>query len=146
MNDVMSQAKQTMAQQIAKAASAFHFQRTGHAPKSVTVVLGGDTLVISLYGALSPAEAALASQPQGAAQVQEFHRQLFASSADPLREAIQKITGVQVREAAAEVETATGTVVHAFTSGTMVQVFLLIDPVANERWHRQSETPLVQGC
>ena len=134
MHEALPEAKQTMAQQIAKAASAFHFQRTGHAPRAVTVVLSGDTLVISLHGALSPAEEALASQPQGAAQVQEFHRQLFATSADPLREAIQRITGVEVREAAAEVETATGTVVHAFTSGTMVQVFLLIDPVSDERW------------
>jgi GrpB-like predicted nucleotidyltransferase (UPF0157 family) len=30
-----------------------------------------------------------------------------------------------VREAAAEIETETGTVVHAFTTGAMVQVFLL---------------------
>jgi len=57
--------------------------------------------------------------------VQEFHRQLFASSVDSLRKEIKRITGVEVREAAAEVETKTGTVVHAFTSGTMVQVFLL---------------------
>jgi hypothetical protein len=32
---------------------------------------------------------------------------------------------VEVRQAAAEVETVTGTVVHAFTSGTLVQVFQL---------------------
>ncbi|MCA9258780.1 MAG: hypothetical protein KDA61_06255, partial [Planctomycetales bacterium] len=31
-----------------------------------------------------------------------------------------------VREAAAEVELATGAVIHAFTSGAMVQVFLLV--------------------
>lgn len=42
-----------------------------------------------------------------------------------MRQAIKRITGRQVREAAAEVETATGTVVHAFTTGAMVQVFLL---------------------
>ena len=30
-----------------------------------------------------------------------------------------------MREAAAEIETATGAVVHAFTTGAMVQVFLL---------------------
>ena len=50
--------------------------------RSVTVVLSEDTLVITLHGALSPAEKALAQSPAGAAQVQEFHRQLFANSAD----------------------------------------------------------------
>jgi hypothetical protein len=44
-----------------------------------------------------------------------------------LREEIKRITGRDVREAAAEVEPGTGAVVHAFTSGTMVQVFLLAD-------------------
>ena len=67
----------TMAQQIAQAAIAFQQQRTGHEPKSVAVVLSEDTLVITLHGALSPAEKALAQSPAGAAQVQEFHRQLF---------------------------------------------------------------------
>ena len=36
-----------------------------------------------------------------------------------------QITGRQVQQAAAEVEPATGAVVHAFTTGAMVQVFLL---------------------
>jgi hypothetical protein len=44
---------------------------------------------------------------------------------DEMRNGISRITGRQVREAAAEIETATGTVVHAFTTGAMVQVFLL---------------------
>src|SRR4051812_34152753 len=65
----------TMAQQIAQAASDFERQRTGHAPKSVTVVLSDDTLVITLHGALTPAEKALVQSSAGAVQVQEFHRQ-----------------------------------------------------------------------
>jgi uncharacterized membrane protein YczE len=51
-----------------------------------------------------------------------------------LREEIKKITGVAVRESTAEVETATGTVVQAFTTGTMVQVFLLAKKVAPGNW------------
>ena len=94
-----------MAQQIAQAAIAFEQRRTGHVPKSVTVVLSEDTLVITLHEALSPAEKALAQSPAGAAQVQEFHRQLFANSCDSLRQEIKRITGVEVREATAEVET-----------------------------------------
>jgi uncharacterized protein YbcI len=132
----MDKTKLTMAQQVARAAGAFQQQRTGHAPRVVTVVLGGDTLVITLHDALSPAEQALAKSPAGAAQVQEFHRQLFANSANSLREEIKKITGVEVREAAAEVETTTGTVVHAFTNGTMVQVFLLAQGISEGDWSR----------
>jgi len=57
---------------------------------------------------------------------QEFHRQLFAASADDFYREINRITGREVREAAAEVQPAIGNVVHAFTTGTMVQVFLLV--------------------
>ena len=114
----------SVAQQIAQAAIAFQQQRTGHEPKSVAVILSEDTLLITLHGALSPAEQALAKSPEGAAQVQEFHRQLFSDSADELRQEIKRITGVEVREATAEVEPTSGTVVQVFSTGTMVQVFL----------------------
>ena len=91
----------------------------------MTVVLDDETLVITLHEALSPAERALARTPEGADQVQEFHRRLFASATGLMREEIHRITGRQVREEAAEIETATGTVVHAFTTGAMVQVYLM---------------------
>ena len=128
----------TMAQQVAQAASAFQQQRTGHEPSAVTVVLSDDTLVISLHGALTPAEQASLVDPDGAAKVREFHRQLFASDSDGLREEIKRITGVDVREAVAEIESETGTVTHVFTSGTMVQVFLLARKVSAERWNRKT--------
>src|SRR5258705_5536269 len=121
----MNEVDLNIAEQLARVASRFQEQRTGHSPKAVTVVLGEDTLVVTLHDALTPAEKALAQSAAGAARVQEFHRQLFADSTDEMRQEIKRITGRQVREAAAEVETATGTVVHAFTSGAMVQVFLL---------------------
>ena len=99
----MDKPKSTMAQQIAQAAIAFEQRRTGnHVPKSVTVVLSEGTLVITLHEALSPAEKALAQSPAGAAQMQEFHRQLFANSSDSLRQEISRITGMEVREATAE--------------------------------------------
>jgi uncharacterized protein YbcI len=130
----MIKSNANMAQQIARAAIAFEKKRTGHAPKSVTVVMSDNTLMITLHGALSPAEVALAKSPAGAAQVQEFHRQLFTSVAHSLREEIKRITGVEVREATAEVEPTTGTVVQAFTTGTVVQVFLLACDVPSETW------------
>jgi uncharacterized protein YbcI len=80
----------SVAEQIAQAAIAFQQQRTGHEPQSVAVVLSGDTLLITLHGALSPAEKTLSQSPEGAAQVQEFHRQLFANSADELRQEIKR--------------------------------------------------------
>src|SRR6478752_3208168 len=124
-----------MAQQIAQAAIAFERRRTGnHVPKAVAVVLSEGTLVITLHGALSPAERALAQTPAGANQVQEFHRQLFKNSAATLRQDIKRITGVEVREATTEVETQTGTVVQVFSSGTVVQVFLLAKNVLAGNW------------
>jgi uncharacterized protein YbcI len=133
-----------MAEQVAEAARNFQLQRTGHAPEAVTVVLSEDTLVVTLHGALSPAEIDLAKTPQGAAQVQEFHRQLFNDSIDSLRQEIKRITGVEVREAAAELEAKSGTVVHAFTTGTMVQVFLLAHSFPAESWSEngQVKSPL----
>jgi uncharacterized protein YbcI len=125
----------TMAQRVAEAISVFQERRTGHPPKAVTVVLSDDTLVVTLHEALSPAEKALAATPEGAAQVQEFHRELFKSSVDLLREEIRRITGIAVGEAAAEVEMTTGAVVHAFTSGTMVQVFRLAGRISAEAWN-----------
>ena len=130
----MESRRSTMAEQVAEAARGSQQQRTGHAPAAVTVVLSNDTLVITLHEALTPAERALAQSAVGAAKVQEFHRQLFASSAGFLREEIKRITGVEVREAAAEIETTGGAVVQVFTSGTMVQVFQLAQPISPETW------------
>jgi uncharacterized protein YbcI len=121
----MSEAEQTMAEQIGQAAAALQQKRTGREPTSVSVVLGGDTLVVTLHGALSPAEQAMAKSPEGAATVREFHRQLFLNASDTLRNEIKRITGMDVREATAEVDPKSGAVVHVFTSGTMVQVFSL---------------------
>ena len=130
----MEKLASSVAQQIAQAAIAFQQKRTGHEPHSVAVVLSGETLLITMHGALSPAEKAMAQSPAGAAKVQEFHRQLFTSAADELRDEIKRITGVEVREATAEVETTTGTVVQVFATGTMVQMFLLARGVPADSW------------
>ena len=133
------------AKQIARAAIDFERQTTGRAPKSVTVVLNGDTLVITLHGALSQAEKDMALSPEGIAQVQEYHRQLFANASGVLRQEIKRITGVDVREAVAEVETATGTVVKVFTNGTVVQVFLLARGVSADTWSGSGQPIDVDG-
>ncbi len=132
-----------MAQRVARAAHQFQLQRTGTPPGAVTVVLSDDTLVITLHEALSAAERAMAQTPEGAAQVQEFHRQLFLSSVGVLRDEIQRITGVAVREAAVEVETSTGAVLHAFTSGTMVQFFQMAGAISAEAWNADEAPQLM---
>jgi uncharacterized protein YbcI len=125
----MNQSGSVVAQQIADAVSVFQEQTTGHTPTSVTVVLSEETLVITLHEALSPAEKALVKSTGGATRLQEYHRQLFAASSETLRQEIKRITGRQVLEAIAEIEPTSGSIVHAFTTGTMVEVFLLTPPM-----------------
>jgi uncharacterized protein YbcI len=125
----MNRIDSTMARQIALAVSEFQQTCTGFAPNSVAVVFSEDTLVVTLHGALPPAEKALARQsPAGAAQMQQYHRQLFADACEPLQEEIRRIAGVEVREATAELET---------TTGTLVQGFLLAQGVSDVIWSGQ---------
>jgi len=133
--NAMSKVNPTIAEQIAEAATAFQQERTGHAPKSVSVMVDGDTLVITLHGALSPAEQAMAQSPEGAAKVQEFHRQLFHDASAGLRHEIKRITRVEVRDASVEIEPINGSVVQVLPGGTMVQVFLLAKPLPPEIWN-----------
>jgi len=130
----MDETNPVMRQQIAKAVIDFEVQRTGHTPQSVNVILNQDTLVVTLHGALSPAEKAVARSPAAAAQMQEFHRQLFVSSSEALREEIKRITGVPVREARLDVETMTGAIMERFATGTVVQVFLLARSIPPTVW------------
>ena len=141
----MNHSRTTMAQQVAQAIRDFQQERTGHVPKAVTVVLSEDTLVVTLHEALTPAERALSRTAEGAAQVRDFHRQLFESSVESLRQEIERITGVAVRQAAAEVETTTGAVLHVFTSGTMVQVFQLAGGLSAETWNGDGRPRAVDG-
>jgi uncharacterized protein YbcI len=111
--------------ELAQIALAMQSERTGYAPKAVTVVASEETVVLTLHEALTPAEKILARTEPGAAKVEQYHRALFAVSCDELRKEIQRLTGRKVREAAFVVEPATGAIVHAFTSGTVVQIFQL---------------------
>ena len=114
-----------LSKELAEIALAMQAERTGHTPKAVTVVASEETVVLTLHEALTPAEKILARTESGAAKVEQYHRALFAVSCDELRKEIQRLTGRKVREAAVVVEPATGAIVHAFTSGTVVQIFQL---------------------
>lgn len=137
--NLMEPSSSSMAQQVARAVSDYHQQRTGRAPKSVTVVLSEDTLVVTLHEALSRAETELARTASGMERVQEFYRQLFTTSSLSLQHEIKRITGVVVREAA-EVAPTTGAMVQVFTSGTMVQIFMLEHSVTQETWNKGLST------
>jgi uncharacterized protein YbcI len=114
-----------LSRELAQIALSMQAERTGHTPKAVTVVASEETVVLTLHEALTPAERILARTESGAAKVEQYHRALFAVSCDELRNEIQRLTGRRVREAAVVVEPATGAIVHAFTSGTVVQIFQL---------------------
>jgi uncharacterized protein YbcI len=114
-----------MSRELAQIALSMQSERTGHPPKAVTVVASDETVVLTLHEALTPAEKILARTEAGAAKVEQYHRALFAVSCDELRREIQRLTGRKVREAAVVLEPATGAIVHAFTSGTVVQIFQL---------------------
>jgi len=126
----MTPSAPSMAQQIGHAASAFEQVRTGHVPKSVTVVLSDDTLVITLRGVLTHAERVLANNEKGAAWVREYHRQLFANSSNSLLDEIKRITGVPVRDAG-KID---GAVVPMFEMGAVVQVFMLAASIPLDVW------------
>ena len=91
----------TVAEQIAHAVCIFQRLATGHTPRAVSVVLSTDTLVVTLHEALTPAERAVFQSENGAARVREFHQHLFANSSRSLRQEIQFITGLHVRDATA---------------------------------------------
>lgn len=122
----------TMAEQIARAVCDFQCETTGHCPKAVSVVLGDDTLVITRHEALTPAEKASARNAEGAAKVQEFHRQLYATSSESLQKDIRRITGRQLQEAMTDVEPTAWAMKHVFTTGTIMQMFRLAPGVLSE--------------
>ena len=121
----------TMAEQIGLAASAFEQIRTGHVPKSVTVVLNEDTLVITLRGVLTRAERVLANTEEGAAWVREYHRRLMTSASSSLVDEIKRITGI----AAHESDAIQGEAVPLFEIGAIVHVFVLRASIPLTAWH-----------
>jgi uncharacterized protein YbcI len=130
----MTETTSTIAQEIARAAIAFQHEATGIAPESCTVLMGEQTLVVTLQDALSLAEKQMASTPEGAARVNEFHQRLFQSSAAALHVELQRILGVAIRESSIEMEPVAGRFVEVFPSGALVQVFLLAHAVPPGMW------------
>lgn len=130
----MSNIDPNLAERVAWAAIEFEEQRTGRSPSSITAIMNNDTLVITLRPGLTPMEQILARRPEGAAQLQEFHQQVFNESGGFLRQQIKEITGAEVQESTVQIDPGTGGSVRAFISGTVVQVFLLDGSVPASAW------------
>ncbi len=119
----------SMAEQIAQSAMTFEEHRLGRKPTSVTVVIGGNSLVIAMHGVLSPAEKVRAAGAEGITHLQQFHQRLFQLWSDPLRREIQRITGLELREAAKDKAT-----VKVFSGGTVIQMFRLASRLPSDSW------------
>ena len=130
----MTEATSTIARDVAQAAIAFQREATGISPEACTVLMGEQTLVVTLQDALSLAEKQMARTPEGAARVNEFHQRLFQASSGALHRELQRILGVEVRQSSIEMEQPTGRFVEVFPSGALVQVFLLTHPVSPGMW------------
>lgn len=143
----MDQTKSTMVlQELADAAREFQMQQTGRAPSKVYVVIDENMLEVTLHEALSPAEQALASTPEGATNLHEFYHQLFRNSAASLGKQVERITGRKICEFASQIDPGTGRIVHAFTTGATVQVILLDDVTPDDTFlHSDLEAPANMG-
>lgn len=99
----------SMAQQLTQSAIAFEEQRLGRKPTSVTVVIGGDTLVIMLHGVCLPPN--------------KFPRTRCGG----------QLEGLPFWKRAKMKRKATATV-QVFSVGTVVQMFLLAGRLPADSW------------
>ena len=98
------------------------------------MILSENTLVITLHGALSPAEKALAKSPAAPPRCKSFTGSCLSTPPTRCATKSSELPGSRWREATAEVEPTSGTVVQVFTTGTVVQVFLLASSVPAGTW------------
>ncbi len=116
---VAVRSQRTIGQRIAWAARAREKRRTMHGRNWVAVFMNEEPIVIALHGSLTVAERALVRSPAGAAQVREFHWQVFGNASADLLPKIKSLTGMAVRDTTAEIEPTTGHVVQNFTTDTV---------------------------
>jgi uncharacterized protein YbcI len=121
----MHRSQRTIGQRVAQAAHDFELRRTKHGRKWVAVFMNEDSVMIALHGSLKAAEKTLMRSSAGAAQVREFHGQLFTKDSASLLREIKCITGLEVRETTAEIEPTTSSVVQVFATDTVGVEFLL---------------------
>lgn len=130
----LSQTQPGIAQKIAQIAWNYEFQNRGHVPKSVHVVLSGNTLVVTFHGALTLAELVLVQTRQGAEQIQEFQQSLFAGSAQEMLREMEKATEDFAEGVVTASPFSAGALIKVFETGTIIQVFLLSKNFPTDSW------------
>lgn len=121
----MDQFQRKIGQKIAQETGAFEQRCTNQEREWAVVFLNEETLVIVLHGSLTATENTAAQSPAGLAQIQEFHRQLFADDSAILFQKIKNITGLGICDTAVEIDPMIGSVVLLFTTDTVGGRFLL---------------------
>jgi uncharacterized protein YbcI len=143
----MDHSQGTIGRKIARAARVFEKRRTKHGREWVAIFMNEDTIVIALHSSLTAVEKAVAQSQAGAAQVREFHRQLFGNISATLLRKIKSITGMEVRDTSAEIEPTTGSVVQVFTTDTLGEEFLLTpERTGRDQGAGAHCAPLAQRC
>ena len=112
-------------EKLAEFAGSQQQLRTGHSPKKVDAAFVGDALVMVMHDALTAVEKKLSLNPNGTNQLRDFHRQLFFSSSNAMKEKIVSITGREVIETESELGSGTSSLVYAPVTGAMIQVYML---------------------
>ena len=117
---------QPLARRVAKAAGTFEHERFGRSPSRVTVVTGGDWMVVCLQSALAPLERIVARHcGDTAAEIERRHRTRVERSLDELRGYVHDRTGIELVAAMVSVDAATGSILTTFTTTLTMDLFLL---------------------
>jgi len=117
-------ATECLARQVAHAAGSFEHRLLGRAPSSITVASAGGLMTVFVHEPLAPVERRLVRDADGAARVRALHHDLFDDALDALVVEIRRRTGVMLCGAITHLDTATGSILKAFTTGPCVDLFL----------------------
>lgn len=118
---------QRAARRVAQAAGAFEQVLFGRAPISITVAIKSESMVVTIFEAFSAMERRLARTDEGSRRVVDFHRALFDSTRDLLRDHVRETTGVDLPGGLVHVDGETGSVTKTFTTDADIELFLLGD-------------------
>ena len=116
---------QHLARQVARAIGCFEHALLGRVPRSVTVVVRDDGLVVTLHESFSPLERRLAATDGADCRIEDFHHDMFDSSRDALLQHVRQRTGVALDAGLVHVDAATGSILKTFTTDPSVELFLL---------------------
>lgn len=124
--DPIFTSSQPLARRVARAAGTFEHERLGRNPSRVTVVAGGDWMVVCLQSSLAPLDQIVARHcGDTAAEIERRQRSMVARSLEDLRGYVHDQTGVEFVAAMVSVDAVTGSVLTTLTTTPTVDLFLL---------------------